>query len=56
LEGEPPSDRIVVVRFPDMDVAHAWHESADYRAIIGFRQEAARSRAFLVEGVEGADA
>lgn len=52
LEGAPPSGRIVVVRFPDMASAHAWHDSAAYRAIVGHRLKAARSRAFLVEGVE----
>lgn len=51
LEGDAPRGRIVIVRFPSMEQAHAWHESPEYQAIAGYRHAAAESRAYLVEGV-----
>lgn len=51
LEGNGPLGRIVVVRFPSLEQAHAWHESPAYQAIIGYRHAAAESHAYLVEGV-----
>ena len=54
LEGRAPQGLIVIVEFPSMEQAHAWHESPEYQAIIGYRHAAAESHAFLVEGVAGA--
>jgi uncharacterized protein (DUF1330 family) len=50
LEGQGPAGRIVIVRFPSLEQAHAWHESPAYQAIIGYRHAAAQSHAYLVEG------
>lgn len=51
LEGNAPQGKIVIVQFPCMEQAHAWHESRVYQAIIGYRHAAAESHAYLVEGV-----
>jgi len=51
LEGAAPQGKVVIVQFPDMAAAHAWHDSPAYQAIQGHRLAAAESRAFLVEGV-----
>lgn len=50
LEGNAPQGKVVIVRFPDMAAAHAWHDSSDYQAILPCRLAAATSRAYLVEG------
>lgn len=51
VEGDAPRGRIVIVQFPSMEQAHAWHESPGYQAIVGLRHAAAESHAYLVEGV-----
>lgn len=51
LEGRAPHSIIVMLQFPSMEQAHAWHESPQYQAILGYRQAAAESNAFLVEGI-----
>lgn len=51
LEGDAPRGRVVIVQFPSMAQAHAWHESLAYQAIVSHRYAAAESHAYLVEGV-----
>lgn len=51
LEGDAPLGRIVIVRFPSLEQAHAWHDSPVYQAILGHRLAAAESHAYFVEGV-----
>ncbi|URG49309.1 DUF1330 domain-containing protein [Pectobacterium quasiaquaticum] len=51
IEGEPPLGRIVILRFPSMELAHAWHDSPVYQAILGYRLAAAESHAYFVEGI-----
>jgi uncharacterized protein (DUF1330 family) len=51
LEGDAPLGRIVVVRFPSLEHAHAWHDSPAYQSILGHRLAATESHAYLVEGV-----
>jgi uncharacterized protein (DUF1330 family) len=51
LEGDAPQGKIVILQFPSMEQAHAWHDSPAYQAIIGYRHAAADSRAYLAEGV-----
>jgi uncharacterized protein (DUF1330 family) len=50
VEGEPPGGRIVVIEFDSLAAAQSFEDSADYRAVAALRQQAARSRVFLVEG------
>lgn len=51
LEGRAPHSIVVMLQFPSMEQAHAWHESPEYQAILGYRQAAAESNAYLVEGI-----
>jgi uncharacterized protein (DUF1330 family) len=41
LDGNNPHSDIVVIRFPDLASANAWHASAAYQAIIPLRKAAA---------------
>jgi uncharacterized protein (DUF1330 family) len=51
LEGEPPRGAIVVIAFDSVEKARAWYESPAYAAIRPIRQNASKSRLFLVEGI-----
>lgn len=51
MEGEPPLGCIVILRFPSLELAHAWHDSQAYRTILGHRLAAAESHAYFVEGI-----
>lgn len=51
IEGAGPSGLTVILEFPSMAQAKAWHDSPDYQAIIGYRHAAAQSHAYLVEGL-----
>ena len=50
LEGEWPTQRIVVIEFPDLDAAHAWWRSEEYEAIKPLRRGASDTNIILVEG------
>jgi uncharacterized protein (DUF1330 family) len=41
----------MIVRFPSMELAHSWHESLAYKAILDYHLNSAESRAYVVEGV-----
>jgi uncharacterized protein (DUF1330 family) len=52
LEGAWPSGRIVVLEFPSVERAKAWHASPAYQAILPIRQQHARTDFLVVvEGV-----
>jgi len=51
LEGEAPKDFVVVIGFDSAEKAREWYDSPAYSAIKPFRQSAAKSRIFIVEGV-----
>lgn len=51
VEGDGPQGLTVILAFPSMAQAHAWHDSPEYQAIIGYRHAAASTRAVLVEGL-----
>jgi uncharacterized protein (DUF1330 family) len=53
LEGEWPASRIVVLTFPGVEQAKAWHESVEYQAILPIRQRNARTHFMVV--VDGVD-
>lgn len=52
LEGELPIGRIVILRFPSLALARAWHDSDAYQAILGYRLASAQGNAYFVEGAE----
>ncbi len=51
LEGEWAYPRCVVLKFPSMEQARAWHASPEYEAPKALRQSAAKGNMLLVEGV-----
>jgi uncharacterized protein (DUF1330 family) len=52
VEGEvSPRRRLVVVEFPDMDVARRWYTSDSYAEALALRDRALRRRLLFVEGV-----
>lgn len=52
MEGAWPSGRIVVIEFPDVERAKAWHGSPAYQAILPIREVNARTDFLVVvEGV-----
>ena len=50
LEGEWTPDRLVVLKFPSLEQAHAFNNSKEYTAARTARQGAAVMRMVLVEG------
>lgn len=53
LEGSA-IEGAVILRFPDMAVAHAWYESPAYQEARKHRFQGADYRVFIVDGIEGA--
>jgi uncharacterized protein (DUF1330 family) len=52
VEGEvSPRRRLVVVEFPDMDVARRWYASESYAEALALRDRALTRRLLFVEGV-----
>lgn len=41
LAGEHPHADVVVLRFPDLAAAEAWHASPAYQALVPLREQAA---------------
>jgi len=53
LEGEKP-DGVIVLEFASREEAQAWYDNPDYQAALPHRLNAARHRAFIVDGVMNA--
>lgn len=51
LEGDWPTQRIVLMEFPDADAARAWWESEEYAPLKQMRRDASDTNILLVEGV-----
>ena len=51
LEGGWSPERLVILEFPSGEKARAWWNSPEYAKAKMLRQETARSRIILVEGV-----
>jgi uncharacterized protein (DUF1330 family) len=51
IDGTPPAGRVVVLEFPSMAKAKAWHESEAYQKILPIRNASSTSRVYIVEGV-----
>ena len=51
LEGDAPSERLVILEFPDMARLKAFYNSAEYQPLLAIRQRAARSSLLAIEGV-----
>lgn len=50
LEGDVP-DGVVMLEFQSLDDARAWYDSGDYQKALPYRLQAAKHRAFIVEGL-----
>lgn len=50
LEGAAVTGRVVVVEFPSLAKATAWHESPQYQRILPIRNASSTSRVYVVEG------
>ena len=50
VEGDTP-DGVVVLEFPSVEDAKAWYHSPGYQAALPHRMQAARYRAFIVQGL-----
>ena len=51
LEGNWQPRRIVVLEFPSVERAREWYTSPEYQQILPIRDQHARSRAILIQGV-----
>lgn len=51
LEGWPAPRRVVILRFPDLAAARAWHASPEYAPARAIRARSAISRLQIVEGL-----
>ena len=51
LEGEWAAPRCVILKFPDMDAAKAWHASPEYQGPKALRQAASKGNMIVVDGV-----
>lgn len=51
LEGDARSSRTVVLRFPDMAAAKAWHASPEYEKPLAIRLGSATGTLLLVDGI-----
>lgn len=52
LEGGWAPERVVVVEFPTLEAAKAWHGSAEYARARAIRWRTAESKMLVVQGVE----
>jgi len=50
LEGEWELPRVVVIRFPSVADAKAWHNSVEYEGPKALRQASSRGNMIVVEG------
>lgn len=48
LEGEWPTDRLVLVEFPDMETLQTWYHSHSYQRLVDMRQAATRGGRLIV--------
>ncbi len=53
LAGEHDATDVVVLRFPNIQAAHGWHDSPEYQALIPLREEGAD--VMLISFEESAD-
>jgi uncharacterized protein (DUF1330 family) len=52
LEGEWPTQRIVLIEFPDTAAARAWWESEEYAPLKQIRRDASDTNIVLVVGAD----
>jgi uncharacterized protein (DUF1330 family) len=50
ISGAAPAGRVVVLEFPSLAKAKAWHDSPEYQKVLPIRNASSTSRVFIVEG------
>ena len=53
VDGPPPPERLVVLRFPSREAARAWRNSPEYVAILPIREATSTGRVYIVDGYVG---
>ncbi|MGM4903366.1 DUF1330 domain-containing protein [Tardiphaga sp. 866_E4_N2_1] len=48
MAGEIPSERIVILQFPDIEHARRWRNSDAYQALLLIRDESSTSRVYVI--------
>lgn len=51
LEGNPPSHRLIIIKFDSLEQARAWYNSPEYARIRPFRQRSGHTDSYIVEGL-----
>ena len=51
VEGDRIPNRSVIIEFPSMEQARAWHESEEYGPVKDMRVRSANSQVMIVDGV-----
>ncbi len=51
VEGDRSPNRTVIIEFPSMERAKAWHDSDEYAPVMDMRFRSANSHVIIVEGV-----
>lgn len=51
IAGEAPSNRLVIIEFPNREAALGWRSSDDYQRILKIREASSTSRVYVVDGV-----
>jgi uncharacterized protein (DUF1330 family) len=51
LEGNPPTNRMVIIAFDSLDLARAWYNSPEYAKIRPIRQRSGHTNAYIIEGL-----
>jgi len=51
-DGDAPKGRVIVLEFPSMTTAQTFLNSDEYRPVAEIRQKSAKSRLFIVEGMQ----
>jgi uncharacterized protein (DUF1330 family) len=51
LEGDAPTQRMVVIEFPSKGAAETFWHSEEYRPVAALRHKTAHSRIYMIEGV-----
>ena len=51
IEGEWSYPHTVILQFPDVDAAHAWHSDPEYVELAKIRQNSAHTNLAIVDGI-----
>ncbi len=51
LEGQWAYPSTVIMRFPDVEAAQAWHDDPEYRELCKIRHKTADTNLVIVEGI-----